>query len=275
MIKPLLLICFFTFLIHLTGALTYSMRLAGLRTRQIAIAMSFVSSSLLISRLSNMFQAPLVGTMVDGTILKASNSALLTLESNFRIIIFAAFLGSVAGAFLTPTMIILFQAAIKKFLHNGSIARTFLAAFKPVNLLKIIQAFRLPRFSSLKNISLKNIPKTFLILNMIVTGVYTIGVLCSLLASAYLPEMRATAINLSGLVNGIATILFTLFVDPPGARITDQAFHKQKTENDVLSVVFYLNMGRIVGTLILAQLFFKPFTVYIIYVTKILSKYFM
>ena len=47
--------------------------------------------------------------------------------------------------------------------------------------------------------------KQFLILNAFVTAIYTIGVLCALLAGAYLPQYRATAIQLSGIVNGIAT----------------------------------------------------------------------
>jgi hypothetical protein len=275
MISPLMFICIFTFLIHLTESLAYSMRLAGIRTKQIAIAMSFVTTTLLISRLSNMFQAPILGAMVDGAIIQKSLFALSALENNFRVIIFAAFLGSLSGALLTPTMVRLFQAAIKKFLRHGSLPRIFFAIFKPKNALKIIQSFRLPRLASLRTISLKNIPKTFLILNMFVAAVYTIGVLCSLLAGAYLPDLRSTAIQLSGIVNGIATILFTIFVDPAGARITDQAMHKKRSENDVRSVVFYLLAGRLLGTLILAQLFFKPFTVYIMTVTKVLAKYFM
>ena len=88
------------------------------------------------------------------------------------------------------------------------------------------------------------------------TAIYTIGVLCSLLAGAYLPELRATAIQLSGIVNGIATILFALIVDPSGARITDQAAQGERPESDVKSVVFFLICGRLLGTLILAQFFY-------------------
>ena len=64
-----ILVCIFTFIIHTTESLAYSMRLAGVRTKQVAIAMAFVTSTLLVSRLSNMFQAPLLGAMVDSSIL--------------------------------------------------------------------------------------------------------------------------------------------------------------------------------------------------------------
>ncbi|RAP36529.1 DUF2837 domain-containing protein [Candidatus Marinamargulisbacteria bacterium SCGC AAA071-K20] len=270
--QSVLFICLFTFMIHMTESLAYSMRLAGVRTKQIAIAMSFVTSTLLISRLSNMFQAPLLGALVDKSTLDSSGLTLSLLESQFRFIIVAAFCGALVGAFLTPTFGTLYQAAIKRFLKVGSIPRVVGYALKPSSLVKIIKSFRLPPLSSFKKISLSSIPKGFLIINVVVTSIYTIGVLCSLLAGAYLPEFRATAIQLSGIVNGMATVMFTLFVDPSGARITDQAVHDKRPEDDVRSVVFFLQLGKLVGTLFIAQLLFKPLTKYIMMVTMIISK---
>lgn len=247
------------------------MRLAGLRTRQIAIALSFVTSTLLISRLSNMFQAPLLGTMVDRTVMIGTQTSLTHLGWNFRLIIFAAFLGSLAGALLTPTLVILFQKSIRRFLKGGSIPVIAISAFRPKNFMSIIRTFHFPSRRSFQNLSLKNIPKSFLILNIFVTAIYTIGVLCSLLAGAHLPHLRSTAIQLSGIVNGLATILLTLFVDPSGARITDQAIHHTRPENDVRSVIFFLLLGRIIGTLIIAQILFMPFVKYIMIVTRFLA----
>ena len=88
----LIIICFFTCLIHTTESLAYSMRLAGVRTKQIAIAMAFVTSTLLVSRLSNMFQAPLLGAMVDTAILANTAESLVLLESKFRIIYLSIFI---------------------------------------------------------------------------------------------------------------------------------------------------------------------------------------
>ncbi len=239
--NTILFICIFSFLIHLTETLAYTIRFAGLKTKQIAIAMSFVTSTLLVSRLSNMFQAPLLGSLVDQTILLNSTSALEALVYNFRIIIFAGFLGTLIGSLMTPTAINLFKIAIKKFLDNGSVPKILFSLTYPSNWIKIIKETTLPSIKQFKNISLKTIPKQFLILNLFVTSIYTIGVLCSLLAGAYLPEFRATAIQLSGIVNGLATIMLTLFVDPTGARITDQAIHKKRPASDVKSVVFFFN----------------------------------
>ena len=262
--NPLIVVCFFTGLIHFTETISSSMRLTGVRTKQLALSLSFVNASLLISRMSNMLQAPLLGGMVDTAILENTVSLLW---GNFRWIIFAAFIGNLIGAILTPFAVVVFTRGIKKFEEIGSVPRLILFAFYPRNLAKIAQSFRLPSTNSLKGLSLKGIPKTFLILNLFMVSIYAIGVLCSLMAGALVPAYRVTATQLSGIVNGIATILFTLMVDPIAAHITDQAARGQRKEGDVRAVVFYIVLGRVVGTLILSQLLFLPGAYYIKAVT--------
>lgn len=266
----LFIICFFTFLIHLTESLAYSMRLAGVRTRQIAVSMAFVTSTLLVSRLSNMLQAPLLGAMVDSAILEGTNTAIYELQFQFRVIIFSAFLGAFFGMFLTPTFVQLFRTAILQFKERGSFPIVILHALRLRNLIKIMKSFKCPRVFMFKRISIKSIPKSFLIFNIAVTSIYVIGVLCSLLAGAYFPEFRSTAIQLSGIVNGMATVMFTLFVDPSGARITDQAVNGQCAEDDVRSVVFFMQCGKLLGTLIIAQILLLPLSYYILWVTKLI-----
>ena len=267
----LFVICFFTFLIHLTECLAYVLRLSGVRAKQLAISLSFVTSTLLVSRLSNMFQAPLLGSMVDTTILTNSPAALENLILSFRYIIFAGAIGTAIGMLLTPYCATVFQKAIDRFKQTGSLIGLLFRCLNPIVLIKLLKLFRLPKLEHLKQINLNGIPKTFLIMNIFVTSIYTIGVLCALLAGAYLPEFRSTAIQLSGIVNGMATILLTLIVDPSGARITDQAYHSHCSEETLKSVIFFLQLGKLVGTLILAQLLLKPLTHYILVITQWIS----
>ncbi|MDA1353677.1 MAG: DUF2837 family protein [bacterium] len=269
----MMLICGFTFLIHLTESSVYSMRLAGVKTRQVAIALSFITSALLISRLSNMGQAPLLGVMVDQAVELGTQAAVLNLVMSFRLVVFAAFLGTLLGVLFTPTTVRLLGKLIMRFLDNGSLPRTVAMAILPRYWKGLWQCVRLPRFSMLRDISLANLPKQFLIMNVIVTAIYTIGVLCALLAGAMMPDLRATAIQLSGIVNGIATILLATIVDPAGARITDQAIHGGRPQSDVKSVVVFLLLGRLLGTLVLAQLFLMPLTHYIMWVTRHIARF--
>ena len=84
------------------------------------------------------------------------------------------------------------------------------------------------------------LPKRLLIFNTVVMCVYAIGVQASFLASVLDVGVARTAISLSGVVNGIGTIAFTLFVDPTSAIITDQAIHGKRSVEEVRSMVFYL-----------------------------------
>ena len=258
--NPLLIVCVLTAIIHFTETAATSLRLAGVRTKQIATSLSFVNATLLVTRTSNMLQAPFLGGMVDHAILTGNPLPLIT---NFRYVIFAAFVGNLIGALLTPFFVAVFTKAIQRFEKGGSVPRLIAEAFFPGNFLAIFRKFRLPSNGSLMNLALKGMPQGFLWTNLIVVSVYAIGVLSSLYAGALVPEFRITASQLSAIVNGIATILLVTLVDPTCAYITDQAIRGKRKESDVRTMVFYIILGRVVGTLILSQLLFLPSAEYI------------
>lgn len=263
--KAVYIVCFFTAIIHLMESLALSMRLAGVRTKQIATSISFVNVTFLIARMSNMFQAPLLGAMVDLAIKTNSAEQLIV---QFRLIIIAACIGNLIGMFLTPTMVNVFVEGIKIFEKKGSIPKLLFAAVQPKNILKMIRAFRLPRFNMLQNMRYNAIPHGFLYLNIFMVGVYAVGVLAALLAGAFLPEHRATAVQLSGIVNGMATIVLAIAVDPTGAYITDQTVKGKRPVADVRTMVFMLLLGRVLATLILAQILLVPSAQYIMTVAN-------
>lgn len=256
----LIVVCFFTAIIHLAETSASCLRLAGIRTKHIATSLSFVNATLLVARLSNMFQAPFLGGMVDTAILRNDP---LSLVANFRMIIFAAFVGNLIGAILSPFFVALYTKAIERFDRVGSVPRLILQLFRPRNFLAVLKLIKLPSRLSFRDLSLKDIPKTFLILNVLMVSIYAIGVLASMLAGAFVPDYRVTATQLSAIVNGIATILLTLMVDPTAALITDQAARGKRPERDVRAMVFYLVLGRVVGTLIISQLILIPSAEYI------------
>jgi hypothetical protein len=250
-------------------SLALSMRLAGARTRQVATSISFVNIAFLMARLSNMFQAPLLGTMVDQAVRTGAETALL---AKFRLIILAAFGGNLLGALLTPSMAYIFVKAIYVFEREGSIPKLLREAWRPRNIWKTLSNLRPPSWSYFRGLSFKSIPHTFLYLNVLMVAIYAVGVLASLLAGAFLPDQRATAVQLSGIVNGVATVLLSIMVDPTGAHITDQAVHGKRTLNEVWSMVFFMQVGRLLATLILAQLILWPAARYIMAVTEWLGR---
>jgi hypothetical protein len=262
--SPLLVVCILTGIIHFTETAASSLRLAGVRTKQIATSLSFVNATLLITRTSNMLQAPFLGGMVDHAILRGNPASLVW---NFRLVIFAAFVGNLLGALLTPFFVAVFTRAIEHFEKVGSIPKLIFSVFLLKNLRAIIRRFRLPSKESVFNLSLKGMPQGFLWLNLFVVSIYAIGVLSSLYAGALVPEFRITASQLSAIVNGIATILLVTLVDPTCAYITDQAVRGKRREEDVRTMVFYIILGRVIGTLVISQLLFLPASYYIKSVT--------
>jgi len=105
-------------------------------------------------------------------------------------------------------------------------------------------------------------------------AIYAVGVLAALYAGAQLPDLRTTASQLSGIVNGIATILLALLVDPTSAHIVDQVVREKRDLQDARTMVFLLAAGRVVATLLIAQLIFLPASKYIVVVTNWVSAIF-
>ena len=121
----------------------------------------------------------------------------------------------------------------------------------------LIRSVRLPSPASLGRFRLRDVPGKLLIGNVVVTGIYAIGVVAANFGSVLDPADARTAISLSGIVNGVATVSFTLIVDPTSAYMTDQAVKGERSLREVKSMVFYLAATAVVGTL-LSQLILYP-----------------
>ena len=131
---------------------------------------------------------------------------------------------------------------------------------------------RIPGREAFRNLSSRKgaIPKTFIILNFFVTGIYTTGVLSALYAGALFPDFRAAAATLSAVVNGVATILSATVVDPTAAVITDQALRGDRSEEDVKQMAIYLSISRFLGTGF-AQVIFVPSALLIKFMASLLA----
>ncbi len=240
-----------------------AIRVAGVRSGQLATAGSFVNISLLVSRLSNMFQAPLLGVMVD----QASRHPDVlgpALAQSFRGVIASGFVGTALAALLVPNLAILVAKGMEHFKQDASIIKVMSKALWPGRWPRLTRTLlKRPSFHGKQAVTWEGIPRVFLAVNVLVTAIYTIGVLSALLAGALNPELKATAIQLSGIVNGIATICLVLFVDPGSAHVIDAVVAGRRHEGHMWAVVISLTLGRLLGVGILAQILFLPATGYI------------
>jgi Amj-like protein len=246
----------------------YAARLAGVQTGRIATSISLFNLFVLVSRLANLAYAPMLGTLSDRVAhaerlahtagqTAVATGAIAQFEWQVRLIVLAGTLGTAFGALLLPTFLMLFVRGISAFERLHSIPLALLRLLDPRVFIAILRSARLPSLSTLRRFSPGRLPKEMLIGNVIVTGVYAVGVVASVYASVLEPDVARTSVLLSGVVNGIATIAFTLIVDPTSAYITDQAVKGERPLIDVKAMVFYLSLTAIVGTL-LSQLILYP-----------------
>ena len=117
---------------------------------------------------------------------------------------------------------------------------------------------------------IKNLPKSFLVFNLIGVAIWTIGVISSTYASALNPELVRTAIHLSGIVNGIGTICLFVLVEPVSALIVDQTVSGNRSIDDVKKMVLWLGLGSVLGNLV-GLILLVPAANYILWVSQLIG----
>jgi hypothetical protein len=263
MFSNLLVVFVLTMIIHTAETLSYSVRFAGVKLNKIAVALSLTGIIVLVSRTANLIQGPLTANFVD----YAKIHPTFDLSFNLRIILLASSVGTLIAIALFPTFVSLFGRIITKLEVAGSIPKLV----SSVTLGQLKNTKHYLKKPSLKRIDFRylGIPKRFILLNILVTSFYTVGVLASLYAAHILPEFSTTASQSSGIINGMATILLTIFIDPQLGLITDKALNSEEYRNQLGKIYILLMTSRFVGTL-LGQLMLIPASYVISFVVKLI-----
>lgn len=106
-----------------------------------------------------------------------------------------------------------------------------------------------------------------ILLNVVAVALWTIGVFASLYAGYLNPELRVTSSTLSSVVNGVATIMMFVFIDPHMSVMTDDVVEGKVSEPNFRRAIVWLVGSRFVGTL-LAQALLVPAAAVIAFVAK-------
>lgn len=254
-----------TVLIHCAETLSYSIRLAGVRTGKLAVALSLTGILLLVSRTANLVLSPLSGRIVDFA--KAGED--INVAQAFHWIIAASTVGTLAGMMLFPSFVLLFSRMVQYLETAGSLPKMLSSVtFEQVK--HVRTHLRKPRWTMLRSLRYRGISYRLILIHILVTGVYTVGVLSALYAAYLIPELGTTASQSSGLINGFATVLLTVFVDPRVAVLMDRGM-KDEGAQGALSRIFGLFMvSRLMGTL-LAQVLLLPGAYWIGWVAKLMT----
>lgn len=242
-------------LIHLIGALAYAARIAGVRTRRIAMSFALFNALVLVSRLSNGFLGPLIAVRLEDAIARGGGSLLL---SDFRFLMLASTVGVLMGIALIPTGQRLFVSAISRMQNRRSLAHLALRSATPAGLRTLRDSLSIPKVSRVRPTGPpREIGWGFLCANCAAQAILVVGVLASIYAGYLNPEYRVTASQLSALINGFATILLFLFIDPQLSILTDDVVDGKMSEASFRRGIIWISGSRLAGTL-LAQALFLP-----------------
>ena len=250
----LIVLCGLTFVIYLIGALAYAARIAGVRTRKIAVSFALFNVLVLVSRAANSFQGPFLSKRIELNLLNNGEA----LFWDFQVLMFSATLAAIVGTLLVPTVQRLFTRAIMHFHANRSIPKLMMHVFARGGLNYIKTSVTIPSTDHVKGFKEKSVVSwNVIILNIAAQAFLTVGVFASLYAGFIAPEFRVTALSLSAVINGVATILLFVLIDPQLSIMTDDVVEGRISEAQFRRAVVWLAGSRIVGTA-LAQLLLVP-----------------
>ena len=244
----------------------YAARLAGVRTGRIATSISLFNLFVTASRLATLVYTLMLGPLSDkaGNAVKTlvtrhpqlpDTGALIvqiqhTFEWQLRLIIIAGTIGTVVGSQMLPMFTYMYVRGVRSFEQTKSLPHSLARLADPRVLWGVLSHLRVPHYREIFSFSTRNIPRRLLIFNVVVTGIYAIGVVAAYYASVLDVNVARTAIGISGIINGIGTVAFTFFVDPTSSIIVDEAVKGERPHEEVKAMVFYLSVTAIIGWLV-------------------------
>lgn len=245
----ILLLCVFLGVTHLVSTLSYGVRIAGARTGRIAFCLSLFNLLVLVSRSANTLLTPSLSKRVESQL----DGSSATLEADFHWLITTATLATILGLIAIPTFQRYISSMVSAFDRFPSIGRLTVHAFSPAGWSALHTSWTIPSLGNLSSFkSGMRLPWSVFFLNVGGTALLTTGVLSSLYAGVFAPELRMTTGQLSAVVNFAGTILLFAFVDPYLSYITDSAAadgaDADAGDTQLRAAVLGMGLSRVLGT---------------------------
>jgi hypothetical protein len=241
-----------TFVINLVGSLAYfDAHRRRAHPADCGVAVQHPAAGLSHGQL---FPGPMLAKRVESSLAMTAGGA----ATDFRWLLAAASLATIVGGLLTPTFQRLFTRAVQRFAVDRSVGRLVVRLFSPAGLAVVVDSVAAPSLKAVVGTaSGSRLPAGVVLVNVFATAVWTVGVFASLYAAHLNPNLRVTSSNLSGIINGVATILLFVVVDPHLSLVTDDVLQGRASEPYFRRCVVWMLGSRLLGTF-LAQLLLVP-----------------
>lgn len=246
--------------ITVVGVLAYAVRIVGVRSGKIAVSFSLFNIMALISRTANVMLAPLLAKYVE-----RGNGDNLLLKLNM--ILFASGCAALLGAAMIPTFQRVFYRMVQSFSVKRSVPRLLMHSFSKNGILQFRECLRVPSGQNISGFSLKGVPKRMMLLEFTAIAVTSISFLSCVYAGTLAPELRATCITMSGVINSIAAIIVTIFLDPQLSLMIDEVIEGKRTEGQFRNCVRALVASRVSG-IFCSMLLLVPAAYWVIVVAR-------
>jgi hypothetical protein len=247
------LIYIFSFLISFINISNISAQLIAIENRKYPTTLSVYNVFNIVSQFSATLMMPIFAIYLENRININPQSLIIP----FRLNLFFSGIGGVFGALFIPTIGKFMQNFVEKMYNN----MTFLFLFK-ISLYKKFNFFKFfnnpfSAIKSLKNINLKNQPKLIFLINFIIYLIITSSLTSCTFASFLNPNYRSTSFALLGVINGLASIIFLLFLEPYNATLIDKFYNGKVTKTEFNNFYKLTIIFRILG-IFSSQILFIP-----------------
>ena len=245
--ERLVFICVLAGVVSMLTTLNVAARPAAVKTKQVALALAVSSIFFMFTRFANLFYLPILATYVDKAV---RTGAVDVLYSQIQWVVIGSACGALMSWLMLPTFCAIYERGIGGVRSRGSMFKVLIGVLSVRGVKALFGCLRSPAQLRGWVANSRNVMGAFLGWNIFATAIWTVGALCALYVSAIVPQLTATAVLLSGLVNSFAAIAFAIFVDPKAAVITDQAVQGQRPAQDVHSMTFWLGAGNFLGAIL-------------------------
>lgn len=278
-------LCFFIAVIHLIATLSYGVRIAGARTGKVAFCLSLFNILVLVSRSSNTLLTPALSKRVESVVVSllgatdtpAAEASLRAaapaaeLQHEFHLLILSASIATAVGAALIPTFQRYVTCVVASFDRFPSLPRMVKFALSGPGLKALGTSWSMPAKSNFNFLRAGHrLPWNIFTMNVIGSALIATGMLSSLYAGIYAPDLRMTTGQLSAVVNFFGTIMLFAFVDPYLSYVTDGAAKGAEDGDPRLrAAVFGMAGSRLLGT-VLAHFLMIPGAQLIAWIARII-----
>ena len=211
-ITVLLTVCLLYFVIHFIGTVAYAPRITGVLSGRLSLSISIANILSVIARFASALMVPILSKQIESSLIINPKPA--DIPNDYIPFFGMAIIGTWVGT-------LCFKQSIK-FIYYTVVAYDVQSNIL-LQMLKVLLTLRAKENIQLHiaTVNFKKIDYQYILLNVLVTCIYTSATLAAIYSAYIVPQYRVTSLSCAFLINGVGTVIFATILDPYVTSITD------------------------------------------------------